>query len=633
MFFILGKIHKLLGALFVNLLIINSLIAQKQANVWYFGSKGGVEFSTGIAQKIPGGEMQSFEGCASYSDENGNLLFYTNGGGTPANSVTGYHDGIIWNSNDDTLHNMMVSEGGGYRAAQSALFLPKPEADSIFYLFTMADNNTVSPTDPEGRGLSYFEIDQRLNNGLGAITIADQRLHTPTFEGMSATIHGNGVDFWVICIDDVTMEFVSFLVTDTGIQGPFFQSSNLGNVNFLERVIKFSPDGKYLCTGRQMYEFDNNTGDLNFLEEITQFNSLCFSFSPESKYLYSLSSFLSGQVIRYDLQATNIDNSREVIDPFPTSFFPGLMQIAPDNNLYFLHQTPSDTDSARVSFAQIRCPDADLPHFDPALFHFDAGEDDVFSGLPNFADHIFDNNPFEIEIGNQGDTLRGCQGEEFILDAIYPEGTYVWSTGDTTQSIIVTEANLYTVEVINTCGEIATDSIWVEILEPPSVIIQSPMGDQMCLRDTFQLIVIAQNSDAILWSTGETTDTILITEPDVYSVTASNTCGSEVVDFEVFKKEDCCQIKYPNAFTPDGDTLNDTFAPYFEDCSFLNYDLKIFSRWGELIFESKDEGVGWDGRVDGKDMSSDVFIWTLNYQLLDKEGDHFSEKGEVTLLR
>ncbi len=627
------KMQRQLLIIIVNLFIINGLLAQKQANIWYFGNKSGMDYSTGVPQKILGGEMMSFEGCASFSDENGSLLFYTNGGGTPANSVTGYQDGIIWNKNDEVIYDMMIIEGGGYRAAQSSLFLPGPGEDSTFYLFTMADNNTITPSDPNGRGLSYFEIDLALNNGLGEVIAADQRIHAPAFEGLSATIHANGRDFWIISLDDDSKDFVVVLLNDFGVQTPDFQPSNLSDVNFLERVIKISPDGQFLCTGKQLYAFDNATGQLNFLTEITQFNSYCFSFSSQNRYLYSLSSFLSGQVIRYDLEAADIDGSREVIDPFPASFFPGLMQIGPDNNLYFLHQTTDDADSSRVSMAFIRCPDTETPEFNPVLFQFDAGDDDSFSGLPNYADYIFSENQFDIEIQNGIDTLVGCPGDEFVLDAIFPDGDYEWSNGDSTQAVSVFESGIFSVTVTNFCGDVATDSIWIEIVELPAVEIESEMGTEMCPKDTFELKANSQNTIDFIWSTGEINESIFVSEPGTYSITVSNSCGSQTTVFEITKKEDCCQIKYPNVFTPDNDAMNDTFIPYMEDCEFLSFQLKIYSRWGDLVFETSDSNDGWDGRQNGKNLGSDVFVWQLHYELLEKAGELFKASGDLTLLR
>lgn len=90
---------------------------------------------------------------------------------------------------------------------------------------------------------------------------------------------------------------------------------------------------------------------------------------------------------------------------------------------------------------------------------------------------------------------------------------------------------------------------------------------------------------------------------------------------------------FPNAFTPNGDGANDVFRPVYP-CEVLFSNLKVFSRWGELVFETKDPLGGWDGKIDGQDAPSDVYVWWVEYEAI-RAGtqQHFVEKGGVSLLR
>lgn len=90
---------------------------------------------------------------------------------------------------------------------------------------------------------------------------------------------------------------------------------------------------------------------------------------------------------------------------------------------------------------------------------------------------------------------------------------------------------------------------------------------------------------------------------------------------------------FPNAFTPNGDGSNDVFRPIFP-CDVLYSNLKIYSRWGALVFETTEPETGWDGRIDGVDAASDVYVWRLEYEAI-RSGQqlHFTEKGDVSLLR
>ncbi|RPE09843.1 hypothetical protein EGT74_23050 [Chitinophaga lutea] len=86
----------------------------------------------------------------------------------------------------------------------------------------------------------------------------------------------------------------------------------------------------------------------------------------------------------------------------------------------------------------------------------------------------------------------------------------------------------------------------------------------------------------------------------------------------------------PNAFTPNGDGLNDYFR--FIPVGIREYAyFRIFNRWGELIFDSLDFRRGWDGYYRGRPASIDTYLWIL--EGIDLNGQKISKKGTVTLLR
>jgi gliding motility-associated-like protein len=92
-------------------------------------------------------------------------------------------------------------------------------------------------------------------------------------------------------------------------------------------------------------------------------------------------------------------------------------------------------------------------------------------------------------------------------------------------------------------------------------------------------------------------------------------------------------IYVPNTFTPDGDKLNNTFLPILTaGYNVDGYDFMIFNRWGELIFESKTVGEGWDGSYRGKKCQDGVYTWKLNVRK--SYTDEIKEYvGHVSLLR
>jgi gliding motility-associated-like protein len=120
-------------------------------------------------------------------------------------------------------------------------------------------------------------------------------------------------------------------------------------------------------------------------------------------------------------------------------------------------------------------------------------------------------------IGN----LAICQGDTTRLIAA-GIGNLVWSTGAINDTIIVTTPGIYTATTTNTCGSTSSNII-ISGGIIPSVFINS-IDSILCKGETKELQVISQES--VLWSTGDTTNTITISTPGLYYVTASNSCGS-----------------------------------------------------------------------------------------------------------
>jgi gliding motility-associated-like protein len=88
----------------------------------------------------------------------------------------------------------------------------------------------------------------------------------------------------------------------------------------------------------------------------------------------------------------------------------------------------------------------------------------------------------------------------------------------------------------------------------------------------------------------------------------------------------------PNAFTPNGDGTNDIFLPVIQGEEPDSYVLLVFNRWGEVIFQSNNKNIGWDGTHNGQKAKEDVYVWKIQAKKLLNE--EVKEKvGHVTLLR
>ena len=120
--------------------------------------------------------------------------------------------------------------------------------------------------------------------------------------------------------------------------------------------------------------------------------------------------------------------------------------------------------------------------------------------------------------------------------------------------------------------------------------------------------------------------------PVTYAVTVTNNIGctdEAAVTVEFIAPT----VAIPNVFTPNGDNKNDFFFPVSSGGVEV-IDMKVFNRWGQLVFDNDDLDRGWDGTYNGKPAPSDVYIYKISYKKVDTEdAEIFEEKGDVSLLR
>ena len=171
------------------------------------------------------------------------------------------------------------------------------------------------------------------------------------------------------------------------------------------------------------------------------------------------------------------------------------------------------------------------------------------------------------------------------------------------------------------------DSIIINIKELPTL----DLGNDTiaCLGSA---IILNTLRDKTKWSTGQTTPSVEITLAGIYAAefTASNLCV--VRDTIEIRFSDCDTLKtgfLPNCFIPDGNGNNDIF--YAQGFNINLTSLKIFNRWGALLFETNDLNNGWDGTFNNQPAPEGVYIYSL--QAKDAVGKDFSKTGQITLIR
>ncbi len=151
----------------------------------------------------------------------------------------------------------------------------------------------------------------------------------------------------------------------------------------------------------------------------------------------------------------------------------------------------------------------------------------------------------------------------------------------------------------------------------------------MCRGDLLAFNVDFYNAESFLWQDGSTEPIIEITEPGIYEVEIAF-CNNVITKTITVLDAGCNCVDIPNAFTPDGDGLNDSFSPSY-NCKLKNATLKIYNRWGNLVFFTHDRTAKWNGQHNGKAAVSDVYVYILIYET--ELGVTNKESGDVTLIR
>ncbi|KUO65422.1 MAG: hypothetical protein APF83_00945 [Lutibacter sp. BRH_c52] len=470
-----------------------TLLAQGEANFWYFGQNAGLNFNSGSPVPISG-SLNTYEGCASFSDKDGNLLFYTDGT-------------TVWDKNNIPMPNGNGSLKGHSSSTQSAIIVPYPEDANRFYIFTVgAVVNNIGEF-----GLHCYTVDMTKNNGLGdivgtSIDLSDGR--NQYWSEKVASVKGNSCNtFWIISL--VQNTFYSYKVDTNGLN-PFPIKSVVDYVSEDRRgYLKVSPDGKKLASATftqyydnqnnvnvlgngklHLYSFDDVTGIVknDGLDLMTKIQNdgvpYGVEFSPNSSKLYT-STFDGStyKIFQFDLENTNIAFSKSLINS--QIGYRGALQLAPNGKIYAT--IPPNYNNGTRYLNAINSPDELGLNCNYQKNAIDLGAGRAMQGLPPFIASIL--LPVEITDGIttqnlNNTTAKRCLGENYQLTPINISGTstYKWTFNEipfgtnpslTLNNLSFSNAGIYKLEVVNidSCGFriVYKGEVKVEVYTPPTI--------------------------------------------------------------------------------------------------------------------------------------------------------------------
>ncbi len=148
-----------------------------------------------------------------------------------------------------------------------------------------------------------------------------------------------------------------------------------------------------------------------------------------------------------------------------------------------------------------------------------------------------------------------------------------------------------------------------------------------CSSDVVFLSIIPGVYKSIQWNNGFTARSQYVNEDGWYKCSAVGVCDSIVDSIYVDSRYCPCDVFVPSAFTPDEDGINDDFRAYGE---VSNFHLRVYNRYAQMIFESDQVDLGWDGTHEGQKVPLGVYVYRVDF--VNCKNEFVTKRGVVTAL-
>ncbi len=245
-----------------------------------------------------------------------------------------------------------------------------------------------------------------------------------------------------------------------------------------------------------------------------------------------------------------------------------------------------------------------------------------------------------------------CLGDSLLIVAsssdINHSFNYNWSpneillSGNENDSVwVLPNTNGFVVlNALSSEGCVILDSVFVAVDNFPDLNIQASSEQDTIFENSTVGLLVSPLGYSYSWTPSIFLNNAQIPNPTatlsenttfIVTVTSANGCvKSDTIS--IFVKEVICgepDLYVPNAFTPNADNTNDNL--YVRGNNILEIIFRVYNRWGELVFETNDQSIGWDGTFKGKECDPAVYDYYLEILCIDEE--KYFKKGNVTLIR
>ncbi len=494
-----------------------NLFAQGEDNIWIFGDHHGLDFNSGAPVIINNTPLAASESAASVSDENGNLLFYSN-------------SESVWNRNGNVMPNGtgIIGYTWGGSTTQGTGIVQSIANPDQYYLFAMEDMsyqqyNNGTPT------LRYSVIDMSLNGGLGDVMPGQKNilLETHISEQMAILPLDNCEGYWLVVRNYSTQEYKAYKIDATGIHPPVASphdpamgvhptqgpQSNGGEM-------KFNPDGtviawlNFYTPLMEMGTFDRNTGLISNRITINTTwwgpgtGNCGLAFSPDGTKLYLPGG--SYYVRQYDAtlypNAAAIEASKTELIPNGGSNrkFMGT-RLGPDGKIYI---STTSLNFADHTMTVINNPNAAGAACNIVPDAFVMPYHNSYSNVPGMKAAVRKKTTsYYVHNANTCTPLTISSGVS--------ADSYTWSTGATTASITTGMQGTYWVRSMSPCT-VRIDTFHITRLNDAAANI---LGEDKAICPGTNLTLNAGTAGAsYLWQDGSTQATYVVSQAGQYIV-------------------------------------------------------------------------------------------------------------------
>ncbi|MCB2218914.1 MAG: gliding motility-associated C-terminal domain-containing protein [Bacteroidetes bacterium] len=684
---------------FVFLLVI-SASAQKEGLNWYFGGNAGLSFHSGNPLPLTNGALSTVEGCSTISSPSGQLMFYTDGitvynrfhqvianglMGSPdatqsgvivpvPNDTTQFYiftvsslgvgqpfDGFRYTLIDADLHD---GKGGVVDGQKNILIHPSTtervtsvhhkndygvwvimhewESDRFRAYLITTDGIDITAPVLSNSGLYHGHHDGHNRDGIGYMKLS------PDGRRLAVAVMGANV-----------VQVFDFNDTTGVVSNPMTLP-----VDTIPYGVEFSAGAEFLYAserkGDKIYQWNMMAGSE---EEIiasrlvvgvlgNPFGGALQMASDGKIYIARKSKFhlsrikypyLPGMDCGFEEMGVEL-NGRQCKEGLPTfiqSYFNNLWILSEnqciDQEIEFTINSVINIDSIHWNFGDPATGPANIQWGDTAHHFFSSpGNYTITATLYHLITQTVLTEQVTIlplphvELGPER-TI--CAGDTAIFQIGNNFDSYLWMDDVHYQTPLfrTAEEGKVWIKVTDVCGEdYDTTTVYVQPL--PEVELGK---DTLIKYETVIWLDAGDEHASVMWQDGSALPEYGVDYPGTYYVDVWDALGcksSDTIQIDPIP----FKIHVPTAFSPNDDNINDTFFIRTSYTVDFDYELMVFNRWGELVFESNDPEESWDGSFQDVPCPMEVYVWVINAQTFE-DNAFFSGntllKGTVTLLR